>query len=215
MIDLLKEKKLWDKALFIFVSDHGEGFGEHGRWFHSNSVYEEVARIPLLIHFPNGEYRGRRIDAPVSLVDVAPTIFDYLGMPELCDDCRGRSLLEFLDQTAEDRDLETRIQAMRLNLVNYYRPWKEETGDLNWVARRSHWKAIWNSEVETLELYDLESDPEEQNNGGADNPSLVDELRSEIVRFETECQGRAATDLIPFDRFEEQREQIRAMGYFN
>lgn len=214
MIELLKEKMLWDKAIFVFVADHGEGFGEHGRWFHSNSVYEEVARIPLLIHFPNGEHRGLRIDTPVSLVDVMPTIFDYLGMAELCRDCRGTSLLEYLNQTPADRDAETRIQAMRLNRVNYYQPWKEESGDSNWAARQGRWKAIWNAEVETLELYDLDSDPQEKNNISADNPQTVDAFRSQIIRFEKECQIRAATNLILFDRDEDQREKIRAMGYF-
>jgi arylsulfatase A-like enzyme len=214
MIDLLKEKKLWDRAIFIFVSDHGDGFGEHGRWFHSNSVYDEVARIPLLIHFPNNEHRGLRINTPVSLVDVMPTIFDYLGMPELCKDCRGTSLLRYLNQTPANRESETRIQAMRLNRVNYYQPWKEESGDSNWAARQGHWKAIWNAEVETLELYDLDSDPQEQNNIGADNPQTVDAFRSQIIRFEKECQIQAATDLILFDRDEDQREKIRAMGYF-
>jgi arylsulfatase A-like enzyme len=103
---------------------------------------------------------------------------------------------------------------MRLNRVNYYQPWKEESGDSNWAARQGHWKAIWNAEVETLELYDLDSDPQEQNNIGADNPQTVDAFRSQIIRFEKECQSRAATDLILFDRDEDQREKIRAMGYF-
>jgi arylsulfatase A-like enzyme len=214
MIDLLKEKKLWDEAIFIFVADHGEGFGEHGRWFHSNSAYEEVMRIPLIIHFPNSEFGGLQVETPVSLIDIMPTIFDYLGVPELCADCRGTSLVKYLNQTATGRDSEARIQAMRLNRVNFFQPWKDETGDSNFVARQGHWKAIWNSDVETLELYDLESDPGEQNDVAADNPEHVDELRNQIIRFERECRSRAPTNLAPVERDEDQREQIRAMGYF-
>jgi arylsulfatase A-like enzyme len=65
-ITALKISGVWDDAIFIFLSDHGEEMGEHGGWFHGQSIYEELAHVPLIIHFPGGEYGGQRISRPAS-----------------------------------------------------------------------------------------------------------------------------------------------------
>ena len=67
----------------MFLSDHGEELGEHGGWLHDQSVYEELVRSPLLIRFPGGAFGGRRISELVSLVDLLPTVLDFIGKPEL------------------------------------------------------------------------------------------------------------------------------------
>ena len=85
IIDVLKRRGVWDEAIFIFLSDHGEEFGEHGGWNHGQSGYEELMRVPLIIHFPGNEFAGRRLGNLVSLVDIMPTIFDYIDRPELCE----------------------------------------------------------------------------------------------------------------------------------
>ncbi|HDJ89878.1 MAG TPA: hypothetical protein ENG40_04220, partial [Thermoprotei archaeon] len=79
----LKEYDLWDNSLIILLSDHGEPLGEHGiirkvrPW-----PYEELSRIVLLIKPPDSSGKGRRIKTFVQTVDIAPTILDFLEIPE-------------------------------------------------------------------------------------------------------------------------------------
>jgi len=173
IIALLKEQGVWDKSIFIFLSDHGEEIGDRGGWFHGQSVYEELARVPLLIHFPNGEFSGQRLTAPVSLVDVMPTILDYLGESDRCEECRGNSVLPLLRDSGSVNETGAVIPAIRINRAAYYRPWREGRGDVNVVVRQGQWKGIWNDDLQTLELYDLGKDPGEKSDLSESNGKLA------------------------------------------
>lgn len=215
LVAILKERGMWDKAVFIFMSDHGEELGEHGGWFHGQSMYEELARVPLIMHFPRGEFGGRRITTPVSLVDVMPTILDYLGLSDACEACRGSSLMPHLRRSGEGFTAAPRVLGMRFNRVNYYRPWKESRGDLNVVLRQDQWKGIWNVQVESMELYDLHQDPGEIANVSGDRTTLAQSLRQRAVPWLEDCRNRATvpTDVEHIDP--ETEEQLRALGYLN
>jgi len=215
VIDVFKQRGVWDEAIFIFLSDHGEELGDHGGWLHDQSVYEELARVPLLIHFPGDEFAGQRINQPVSLVDIMPTIFDYLGRPELCSKCRGRSLLPLLSGDEAESAREAMIVSMRDNEMKHYRPWKQSRGDLNIVARRGPWKAIWNDELESLELYDLEQDPSEQTNVGATHADLAGALGEQSQAWLKDCQARASKSEVFVEMDQETAEELRALGYLN
>ncbi len=86
-VDSLKARRLYDNSLIILLSDHGEAFLEHGSWAHATDVYNEQIRVPLIIKFPNQAFRGKVIAGNVSLVDVLPTLLDYMGkeVPEALD----------------------------------------------------------------------------------------------------------------------------------
>ncbi|MBI1343340.1 MAG: sulfatase-like hydrolase/transferase [Terrimonas sp.] len=81
VIDALKSSGLYDKALIIFTADHGEMLGSHSLW-QKMCMYEESARVPLIIKFP-ADFKPaiRETDDLVSLVDIWPTLMDYLGIP--------------------------------------------------------------------------------------------------------------------------------------
>ena len=68
-----------DDSIVIMLSDHGEEFFEHGEWQH-DQLYEECLRVPLLVHLPDGRGAGRRIDTPVALIDVMPSLLELLGV---------------------------------------------------------------------------------------------------------------------------------------
>jgi arylsulfatase len=215
VVEVLKRRGVWDDAIFIFLSDHGEELGDHGGWFHGQSVYEELVRVPLIIHFPDGEFGGRRIDAPVSLVDIMPTLFDYLGRPELCQGCRGQSLLPMLRDAADPLENGEDVRALRINQVNYYRPWKESRGDVNVVVRQDQWKGIWNDEPGTLELYDLDADPGERSDLNGEKPDLAAALGAQARTWLANCRAQAIppAELDQIDA--ETQEKLRALGYFN
>ena len=77
----------------LFLSDHGESMGEHGYWGHGKNVHWPNARIPMILAGP-GVPEGRRIQAPVGVIDVLPTVLDLLGV-ETPEDVEGRSLAPF------------------------------------------------------------------------------------------------------------------------
>jgi arylsulfatase A-like enzyme len=191
VIDVLKQRGVWDNTLFIVLSDHGEEFGEHGGWLHDQSVYEEVVRVPLIIHFPHGQHAGQRVQSVVSLVDVLPTVFDYLGAPDAALGARGRSVLPLVRGGTSAATDDFVVPSVRVNHKNYYRPWKESRGDVNVVVRRGSWKAIWNREPNTLELYDLSTDPREQHDLGAENPELAVAMQAFARVWYEACRGGA------------------------
>ena len=76
----LQEMGEWDNTIIVFVSDHGEEFGEHGKYGrHTYTLNEELLRVPLVIAGP-GVPVGQTFDAPVRMVDVAPTILELVGV---------------------------------------------------------------------------------------------------------------------------------------
>ena len=81
LIEVLKQRGLYQRALIIFTADHGESFGEQGSWFrHGENLDEASVRVPLIIKPPGAASGGRRWQGPVSLVDVAATVLDYAGL---------------------------------------------------------------------------------------------------------------------------------------
>jgi arylsulfatase A-like enzyme len=94
----LQARGIWDQTVIVLTADHGEEFAEHGLFLHEQN-HEEVARVPLLIRFPHGQFGGRRIAKLVSTLEVMPTILDALGItanPEVM----GRSVLPLIEGDA-------------------------------------------------------------------------------------------------------------------
>src|SRR5690606_18298503 len=87
----LAAQGILDEALVIFTADHGEELFEHGRVGHGGvRLYEELVRIPMILSWPGA--RAQRVQQPVSLMDVIPTVYDALAMrPDAS--LTGRSLL--------------------------------------------------------------------------------------------------------------------------
>ena len=74
----LEHLGLAEDTVVVFVADHGEEFHDHGGTRHSNTLYEELVRVPLLFRGPGIE--AQRVSVPVRTIDVAPTILSLLGI---------------------------------------------------------------------------------------------------------------------------------------
>ncbi len=177
------------ESLVIAVSDHGEEFYEHGGCDHVDRMYQEVVQVPLLIAGP-GVPAGRVVRAPVSLVDVMPTVLDALGLSRLPGD--GRSLWP---------DLGGRRAAERTLLV--------ESGREDAVmraVRRLALKLHVDATGRPGPLFDLSRDPGEREDLAGSRPALVQRLLAEVA-------GRAVApaERIPLDP--ELRERLKALGY--
>jgi arylsulfatase A-like enzyme len=215
VVSVLKDNGSWNDTIFIFLSDHGEEIGDHDGWFHDQSVYEELTRIPMLIHFPNDEFGGLRIADKVSTLDIMPTVLDFLGQSELCGDCRGMSLLDTLRRIAVPAPDAPTVKSLRTNVRTYYGPMKRKRGDINVAIYQGRWKGIWNKEPGTLELYDLEADPGERLDVAAANPQLAATLREQTEEWYESCLEAARPPEGPAVLDAETKEQLRAMGYLN
>lgn len=80
LMDLLKTTGAYENSLVILLSDHGEEFNEHGGKTHGR-LWDEHLHVPLLIKFPGNEHGGEVVEKPVRLMDLMPTVCDYLGIP--------------------------------------------------------------------------------------------------------------------------------------
>jgi choline-sulfatase len=92
LLDSLRDAGIYDDALIILLSDHGEGLRDHGEQEHGVLLYREALQVPLIVKLPRNERRGTRVSQAVQLVDVLPTIAAVTGTAAPRTD--GRSLLD-------------------------------------------------------------------------------------------------------------------------
>ncbi|MEO0602152.1 MAG: sulfatase, partial [Myxococcota bacterium] len=142
--------KLDDNDVLVLYSDHGEEFWEHGGFEHGHSLFDELLRVPLVIQGPG--VSARRVDAPVSLLDVTPTILDLLEQP-IPANVDGRSLVPVLrGETTAEPPLQARDQGFGRPLYGMER----------WGVLHDNHK--WTTTEGREALYDLTADPGEQTN---------------------------------------------------
>jgi arylsulfatase A-like enzyme len=97
LVGALRARGDFENAIFVYTSDHGEEFFEHGNWGHNRTLFEESIHVPLVIslpvpiHFPRLARISRLVPGVASSVDILPTILDYVGL-EADPEVRGRSV---------------------------------------------------------------------------------------------------------------------------
>lgn len=149
----LRQRGLEDDTLFVLCGDHGQAFGQHpGNFGHTLFLYEENVRVPLLFAAPGLFSDTLRSDRVASLVDVAPTIVDLLGL-SMPAGRAGRSLL-------------TGPERLALFGTDY------SLGLLG--LRDGRWKLIHELETGRSRLFDLKRDPGEQHDLAGENAERVD-----------------------------------------
>jgi len=170
----LKRRGWYDDALVIVTSDHGEGFGEHEHYFHGNSLFEELVRVPLLIKLPGNAHAGAVVGGPVSITDVAPTIAAQVGA-EAADPMDGIDLGEAIERgAAGPRDV---ILDLDLLLSRGRR----------YVADgvvRGRFKLLRNSTPPAgSPLFDVEADPAERRDIAPAHEAVVTEMSATLDRL--------------------------------
>ena len=177
LMDRLRSDPEWERTLVVVVGDHGEGLHEHGERFHTNLVYETTQRVPLIIRAPSG--RMRRVAEPVSLVDIMPTVLDYVGIDSELE-FRGISLRGSVEgDDPGRRDIYFESLAGSLNYG-----WGELRG-----VRYGDWKLIDSNKPE---LFDLASDPGETTNLAELETQQVEDLRAILADLQEPLSGETA-----------------------
>jgi len=217
LFDELKAMGLYDRSLIIVTADHGEAFFEHGYWEHSQTLYEEMVRIPLIVKWPE-DSPVATIDSLVSQTDIFPTVLDVAGVDRPSP--WAIPLRRYLDGTSPSLDsrkvvmevtwdpLDTRRASMKIALRGQ---------DLKYIAtlHAPTVDDLYVAEIRDEELYDLRSDPGEKENIIAESSqSLIyrDELRAYLAEARRVRSERRGEKVILDDAV---RERLKALGYLN
>lgn len=200
LFEYLREKKLIDRTLIVIVSDHGESLGQHGEQTHGYFVYEPTMRVVLIIRAPIKGLMGKVVRARVGLVDVAPTILDFLGY-EIPNFMQGESLVKFLFNP--NREDERPVYGESF-YPRFHFGWNE--------LRTIYWKNYKFIETTKPELYDLEKDPQERENLYLKKPLVVKRMRRMLKQLERSVEGKSL-DVNFMEMDEEARVKLAALGY--
>ena len=178
LVDQYKELGLYEDTIFVFFGDHGEGFGEHGRFMHGDTIWEEGLKVPLIIHAPGWFEGGERFAGPSNHTDVLPTVLEMLGYEAEGREYPGYSLLHPVPQ---DRTLMFSCISRRECMASI----------------KGNEKYIYHYDNQPEEVFDLSEDPLEENNL-ADQYSKEDldrqrrDIFAWISRIDAEYYGQAA-----------------------
>ncbi|MGH9629807.1 MAG: tetratricopeptide repeat protein, partial [Bryobacteraceae bacterium] len=149
----LVKKGLYEKALIVFTSDHGEGLGDHAENSHGFFIYQSTLAVPLIVRWPKDALGYvSHVDEPVSLMGIAPTILAVTGAPQPAS-FKGKSLLALARGRKSPSSEEIYAES-------YYGRSHFNTSSL-WSLRKGRHKYI---HAPKPEFYDLQTDPGERTN---------------------------------------------------
>jgi len=196
LIAELRRLGVWDEAVVILLSDHGEGLGEHGDYEHGPLLYREVLQVPLMLKLPGGERGGERVAAPAQLVDVLPTLAAILNLGldlevDVEEELPGSSLLDL--ENAGDRQLYAETYFPRLHFG-----WSELASLIDYPHH-----FIYGPDPE---LYDLEEDPQELHSLLAERRAVTGELNRALQAIDRKFTPPSEVD-------PETRSRLAALGY--
>ena len=184
----LKAAGVYDDALVIFLSDHGEEFLDHGRWLHGRTLFDELIRVPLVVKLPGNRGAGTRVAGQVQGLDVVPTVLEAAGLPVPAD-VGGQPLQRMLGREAKPRSAISEIS---------------HRGFVAHGVRTDGDKYIRRFSPDDDELYfDLRQDPKEKTSLAAEKPGRVRTLQAEAeaamasspYRYTVQVAGSGRFDL--------------------
>jgi choline-sulfatase len=195
LVASLKDRHLYDEALIVVVSDHGEGLGDHGEMEHGLFLYRETTRVPLVVKLPARRRAGLRVSAPVQLIDLVPTLLDAVKAPHDAA-LRGRSVFPLFDGgTIPEQGLYAEALYPR-----YHFGWSEI-----YALTDARFRFI---RAPRDELYDISLDPGERQNLAASRESTGAAMRQALDRLMA-----GTTVAAPAEVSAEARERLKALGY--
>lgn len=195
LLDELRSLGVYDQALVVFTSDHGEGLGDHGFQEHGPLLYREQIQVPLVVKLPGAVRAGETIAAPAQLADLAPTVLAALGL-DVPEELPGTSLLGL----EPSGDGPTRPIFSETLFPRLHFGWSELASVIRWPYHYIHGP--------DPELYDLSADPGETRNVLRENRRVYAELRDALEEgYDAAYQPPGVT----VDA--ETRSKLAALGY--
>lgn len=190
-VDALKKEQIYDRAVIVLMSDHGEGLYQHGEPEHGVFVYRETLHVPLMVKLPAASRAGETDPAPVSLIDIFPTVAELTGAPKPAN-LKGRSLLHH-----SPADSSRRVYAESL-YGRIHLGWSELRtligGDYQFI------------QAPKPELYNVTTDPEETHNVLTEERRVYASMRDELGAFGSQID-------LPTHIDPEEAKKLAALGY--
>lgn len=201
LMDALSDLGLSDRTLVILTSDHGEGRREHGEDTHSMFLYDSTLHVPLIMWSPGQIPAGQVVQEQVRLVDLAPTILEFVEL-ERTDQMQGTSLLPFVADPTLDMRLPCYSDTMVPQNALNYSPLRSLRVD-GWkyiLSPRSELYHVAEDHREVFNLVQLEA----QRAG-----RMKQELREIIAQSPEPVAGRGEVRALD----EDEARQLAALGY--
>jgi len=192
LLDWIREQQLDQNTIIVFTADHGEEFQDHGGSMHTKTLYEEVLRIPLIIHAPG--LKPGRVNRVVAQSSIAPTILSLARLP---------SPPTFLGTPLEVKRKAFRHEQDQLVIAETLR-YSDQRAVID-----GRWKLIEDRLEESLLLFDLQTDPAEKTNLSADHGDITTRLRRLLEEHYGSSRTQAKEQPVP----EEMKRQLEALGY--
>jgi arylsulfatase A-like enzyme len=168
VLDALAASPLAARTVVVVTGDHGEAFGQHGNFFHGRETWDEIIRVPLVVHVPG--LAPRRLARRVSHIDLFPTLLDLAGLPPR-PDARGVSLLpELAGGTLPDRPI--LVEQPKNPYYRMRRVFIDDGDKLHHLV-----------EERSFRLYDLDADPGEEHDLAGAQPERLGAVRRAYLEF--------------------------------
>ena len=198
LIDDLKKKGLYDNSIIVFLGDHGEQFADHGGFFHGNTLYRELLKVPLIIKLPH-QTGGRVVNGYFPLINLFPTLLREIGEDPSSIKPKGKAV-----------NL-TQIQIMR----DDYTFAATSLYDKLRSVQNQEYKYVLDMHKLKGQLFDLKNDPLEQNNIVNKEPSISAAMQKLIMANETEVSVSNMNDSAIPTKLPSKVEQdkLRSLGY--
>jgi arylsulfatase len=206
LLNELRRLRLIDQTLVVLTADHGEEFLERGWLGHGSSLYEELLHVPLIMRLPGGRQAGTVRKDPVSLVGVAATIFDVLGIEVDPDNWDVGSFLEPAPEAVPIR--------AELNYIPKEIGKEIPKDDDPWLRAviEGDFKLIYDRVENRARLFNIAEDPGETNDLAAAMPERAERMRTLIGNGPRPDDDRRLHRKVT-TLTEEQKEILRKLGY--
>jgi len=208
----LREEGLLDRTIVVVTSDHGEDLWDHDAVEiprHGHTLYEEIVHVPLLMRAPSLVPAGIRLQTPVSLIDLAPTLLALAGLPPRAS-MRGQNMAAALEAGEEPEMRPLLSEAVRYGPPRY--AWRQDAlkviltpapatiDEFSWVIPKR------------VEIFDLAGDPLERDSLTA-TPPTGSRAAITVLKGRADRNSEYESDETGPEQAEELKQQLRSLGY--
>jgi arylsulfatase A-like enzyme len=213
LVEEMKSAGLWERSLVAVTADHGEAFRERGHWQHSQTLYDELTRVPLIVKWP-GKSKPARESAPVSLVDLFATFAEAAGAEVETGGAGALARRSLAAEADQGRVVVSEVS------------WRSPSGSSIKVALRDRSRKyvatlsgpgaheLDATTVESEELYDIGKDPGERENLSGREGDALGRFRAELRSYlDAARSARSLRKGEAVELDEETLEKLRSLGY--